>query len=163
VLVPRIDTLRDRRECTIANSHIDLSSTKVRNTRHPRGACENAAWRLHYFWGEKCSFLLEDSSPRATRARLVKILRTAYKLDQKPSSCLPCTFILFFISVSASSYFLPSSLSFTILYLQSFRLFRKSFRNQRHSLLYDACDKFVLIQRFHNGEKNKMEQKIYMR
>lgn len=51
-------------------------------TRHPRGACGNAAWRLHYFWGEKCPFLLEDSSPRATRARLVKILRTAYKLDR---------------------------------------------------------------------------------
>lgn len=75
----------DGGECAIANSRGDSSSTKVRNARHPRGTCGNAAWRLHYFWGEKCPFLLEDSSPRATRARLVKILRTAYKLDREPT------------------------------------------------------------------------------
>lgn len=53
-------------------------------TLHPRGGCGNAAWRLHYFWGEKCPFSLGDSSPRATRGRLVKILRTPYNPDQEP-------------------------------------------------------------------------------
>lgn len=72
----------------IANLRGDSSSTKVRNARHPRGTCENAAWRLHYFWGEKCPFLLEDSSPRATRARLVKILRTAYNWTESPPPAL---------------------------------------------------------------------------
>lgn len=144
ILTERVDTLTE--EYAIANSRGDSSSTKVRNARHPRGTCGNAAWRLHYFWGEKCPFLLEDSSPKATRARLVKILRTAYKLDREPS-CLPRSFTLFFISISASSSLL------IILYLQSCKLlFRKRLRNRRHNSLFDARYKFVLIWKLHGEE-----------
>ena len=117
VLVARIDTLTEES----ARSQIRTLTWVAQRcaTRHPRGACGNAAWRLHYFWGEKCPFLLEDSSPRATRACLVKILRTAYKLDQKPFSCLP---LLSFFSSSPS--LLP--LIFCLLYSSPYYIYNLS-------------------------------------
>lgn len=83
--------------------------------RHPRGVCGNATWRLHYFWGEKCPFLLEDSSPRATRARLVKILRTAYKPNWERERESPLSPFPFAPSISLVFFSIPR-------YLQSSRL-----------------------------------------
>jgi len=116
----------DGRDCAIANLRIDSSSTKVCNAA-PSGACGNAAWRLHYFWGEKCPFLLEDSLPRATRARLVKILRTAYKLDREPSSCSSCSFTLSFISAFSCSalfsfLYYPSFLYLSLYYIYNLQI-----------------------------------------
>jgi len=117
-------------------------------TRHPRGACGNAAWRLHYFWGEKCPFLLEDSSPRATRetvllkfselhisagpsAHLLPSLLSV-SLSHSFSLSLSLSLSLFFTS-SRFFLFLPSSRPSTPSYLQPRRFFKKKLRNRRHN------------------------------